>query len=44
MAALPPIHADPFDRMLLAQATAEQMTLLTADKAVLAYGDPAQPA
>jgi PIN domain nuclease of toxin-antitoxin system len=44
VAALPPIHADPFDRMLLAQAISEQMTLLSADKAVLAYGDPARQA
>lgn len=44
VAALPPRHADPFDRMLLAQAGTEQMTLLTADQAVLAYGEPAQPA
>lgn len=28
---LPPIHADPFDRALLAQAMAEGMTLLTSD-------------
>ena len=44
VAALPLLHADPFDRMLLSQATAEQMILLTADKAVLAYGEPAQQA
>src|SRR5690554_4754383 len=28
---LPPIHRDPFDRMLIAQAALEGMTLLTAD-------------
>ena len=28
---LPPIHKDPFDRMLVAQATVEGITLLTAD-------------
>ena len=27
---LPPIHRDPFDRMLVAQAIAESLTLLTA--------------
>ncbi len=34
---LPPHHRDPFDRMLIAQATMEQMTLLTADRAFDAY-------
>ena len=28
---LPPIHKDPFDRMLIAQATVERLTLLTTD-------------
>lgn len=42
VAALPALHADPFDRMLLAQATAEGLPLLTADAAVLAYGAPAR--
>ena len=32
-------HADPFDRMLIAQARAESMTLLTHDGEVAAYGD-----
>ena len=32
-------HADPFDRMLIAQARAESMTLLTHDAEVAAYGD-----
>jgi len=31
---LPPIHKDPFDRMLIAQATAEGLTLVTADARV----------
>jgi PIN domain nuclease of toxin-antitoxin system len=35
---LPPIHADPFDRMLVAQAFAEPLGLLTGDPKVLAYG------
>ena len=33
------VHADPFDRMLIAQARAESMTLLTHDGEVAAYGD-----
>jgi PIN domain nuclease of toxin-antitoxin system len=28
---LPPIHRDPFDRMLVAQAQCEDLTLVTAD-------------
>jgi len=35
---LPPHHADPFDRLLVAQAIAEGMTLLTADRELAAYG------
>ena len=35
---LPPHHGDPFDRMLVAQATCESMRLLTADKDLAAYG------
>ncbi len=38
--ALPPLHKDPFDRMLIAQATAEGITLLTADKLLASYGAP----
>ena len=38
--ALPPIHSDPFDRMLIAQAAVEQITLLTADEAVARYAGP----
>lgn len=37
---LPRLHADPFDRLLLAQARVESMTLLTADRSLLAYGAP----
>jgi PIN domain nuclease of toxin-antitoxin system len=29
---LPPHHSDPFDRLLIAQALVEDMTVLTADK------------
>jgi PIN domain nuclease of toxin-antitoxin system len=31
---LPPLHEDPFDRLLIAQALVEGITLLTADKNV----------
>ena len=37
---LPPVHGDPFDRMLVAQAMTEGMQLLTADRRVAAYGGP----
>jgi len=37
---LPPIHKDPFDRLLVAQATTEGMTLLTADASVALYPGP----
>lgn len=36
---LPPLHKDPFDRILVAQARVEGLTLLTADKAVAKYGE-----
>ncbi len=39
---LPPIHRDPFDRMLVAQARTEGITLITADRTVAAYGAPAR--
>ena len=35
--ALPRLHADPFDRLLVAQAVAEGHTLVTNDDKVLAY-------
>ena len=37
-AALPGIHNDPFDRMLVAQASVENMILLTRDKGLAPYG------
>ena len=37
---LPPIHKDPFDRVLVAQATVEGITLLTNDPAVAQYPGP----
>ena len=37
---LPPIHKDPFDRMLVAQSITEGVTLLTADPLVAQYPGP----
>ncbi len=37
-AALPRLHADPFDRMLVAQAQVESALLVTRDTALRAYG------
>ena len=37
---LPALHKDPFDRILLAQAQCESLTLLTVDKELGAYGPP----
>ena len=37
---LPPIHKDPFDRILVAQAQIEGFTLLTADEVVTRYPGP----
>ena len=37
LASLPPIHADPFDRMLIAQAIVEPMALITSDARLGAY-------
>lgn len=37
---LPALHNDPFDRMLIVQAAAEGMVLLTADEKVLQYSGP----
>jgi PIN domain nuclease of toxin-antitoxin system len=36
---LPPLHKDPFDRMLIAQALAEPLHLLTHDAALAPYSD-----
>jgi PIN domain nuclease of toxin-antitoxin system len=36
---LPPIHADPFDRILVAQALTEPLRLLTHDRTVARYSD-----
>ena len=40
VAALPPIHRDPFDRMLVAQAIAEGVELLTVDQQLARYPGP----
>lgn len=39
---LPPIHKDPFDRLLIAQAIVEGITLLTADAHLTKYSGPVQ--
>jgi PIN domain nuclease of toxin-antitoxin system len=36
---LPPIHRDPFDRLLVAQALTEPLRLMTRDRTVAAYSD-----
>jgi len=36
-AALPPLHSDPFDRLLIAQAKTESLTLASHDPAIRAY-------
>lgn len=38
VAKLPPLHKDPFDRLLIAQAVCEPMILLTNDTAIAGYG------
>lgn len=40
VATLPPIHGDPFDRILLAQAIAEDLELLTLDAQLSRYPGP----
>jgi PIN domain nuclease of toxin-antitoxin system len=40
LATLPPIHKDPFDRMLVAQAMIEGLTLITADPGIAKYPGP----
>lgn len=37
---LPPIHKDPFDRILVAQAMVEGIALLTVDPVVAGYSGP----
>lgn len=38
LVSLPPIHRDPFDRMLIAQARADDLLLLTRDAKIASYG------
>jgi PIN domain nuclease of toxin-antitoxin system len=38
VADLPPLHHDPFDRLLVSQARHERAALMTADPQVLGYG------
>ena len=38
LAKLPDHHRDPFDRILIAQAIVEDMTLISADAKFLGYG------
>jgi len=38
VASLPAIHKDPFDRVLVAQALVEGLSLITVDKTVARYG------
>lgn len=40
LAALPQLHKDPFDRILIAQAKAEGLALVTSDGAIGAYPIP----
>jgi PIN domain nuclease of toxin-antitoxin system len=37
LTSLPPIHRDPFDRMLVAQSLTESLVLLTADRVLSRY-------
>lgn len=44
LAALAPLHRDPFDRLLVAQALQHGLMLATVDPAVIAYHAPMFPA
>lgn len=35
--ALPPIHGDPFDRLIVSQAIVENMTIITSDQVIKNY-------
>ena len=43
LASLPPLHRDPFDRILIAQALQHSLKLATVDDAVRAYSVPLLP-
>jgi len=40
VASLPLLHRDPFDRLLVAQAQLEGLTLVTADRSIAMYDVP----
>ena len=40
---LPLHHRDPFDRLLIAQAAIEGLTIVTADRVFATYGTPTLP-
>ena len=44
LAALPFLHRDPFDRMLIAQALADGLTIVTDDRQIAGYGVSLLPA
>jgi len=41
LSVLPDLHRDPFDRILIAQAVAEGLPLVTSDRQIRAYLVPA---
>jgi PIN domain nuclease of toxin-antitoxin system len=43
LAGLPPLHRDPFDRIIIAQTLQHHLTLATVDDAVRAYPVPLLP-
>jgi PIN domain nuclease of toxin-antitoxin system len=43
LAGLPPLHRDPFDRIIIAQTLQHHLTLTTVDDAVRAYPVPLLP-
>ena len=43
LAALPLLHRDPFDRMLVAQSLQHGLTIVTVDPGILAYPVPCLP-
>lgn len=40
LARLPALHRDPFDRMLVAQAQSDRLTIVSRDRALAAYDVP----
>lgn len=40
LAGLPPLHRDPFDRILIAQALQNNLTMVTVDEVVRTYPVP----